>query len=383
MTDDWHDPFAEDEAARERERRRAEREARRQAHRRALADKVREERTEAPQDGRADGAPSATTMAPTRVAPTAQDGAPPPAVAPPRARPPARTAPPRRRDADLLRRRRIIGLALAIVALGVVAYGVVKVADRLGGDDAAPVEPASGKTSDITIPEGLDREQIAETVKEAGVRGDYVRASKNFKGFDPGKYGAENPASLEGFLFPATYELPRKAKVDDLVSRQLDAFQDRFRGIDMGYAESKNLTEYDVVIIASMIEREVQVPEERPLVAAVIYNRLAAEMELQIDATVRFATGNFDSPVTESELASDSPYNTYENAGLPPGPIGNPGEDSLKAAANPANEDYLYYVIKPGTCGEHVFTADEAEFQAAVDAYRQAQAEAGGSPTDC
>jgi hypothetical protein len=381
MTDDWHDPFA-DEAARERERRRAEREARRQEHRRALADKVREERTEPPQDRRAGGAPAAATAAPTRVAPTAEDGAA-PAAAPPRAAAPARTPPPRRRDAELLRRRRIIGLVLGIAALGIVAYGVVRVADRLGGDDAAPVEPASGKTGDITIPEGLDREQIAQTVKEAGVRGDYVRATKNFKGFDPGKYGAENPESLEGFLFPATYELPRKAKVDDLVSRQLDAFQDRFRGIDMGYAESKNLTEYDVVIIASMIEREVQVPEERPLVAAVIYNRLAADMELQIDATVRYATGNFDSPVTESELASDSPYNTYEHAGLPPGPIGNPGEDSLKAAAEPANEDYLFYVIKPGTCGEHVFTADEAEFQAAVDAYRQAQAEAGGSPTEC
>jgi cell division protein YceG involved in septum cleavage len=377
MTDDWHDPFAEDEAARERERRRAEREARRQAHRRALADKVREERTEAPQDGRADGAPPATTVAPTRVAPTSADGAPPAAGAPPR------TPLPRRRDAELLRRRRIIGLLLGIVALGIVAYGVVEVADRLGGDDAAPVETGSGKTVDITLPEGLDREQIANTVKEAGVRGDYVQATKSFKGFDPGKYGAENPESLEGFLFPATYELPRKPKVDDLVSRQLDAFQERMRGIDFGYAGSKNLTKYDVVIIASMIEREVQVPEERPLVAAVIYNRLAADMELQIDATVRYATGNFDSPVTESELQSDSPYNTYTNPGLPPGPIGNPGEDSLKAAAQPANEDYLYYVIKPGTCGEHVFTADEAEFQAAVDAYRQAQAEAGGSPTDC
>jgi UPF0755 protein len=97
---------------------------------------------------------------------------------------------------------------------------------------------------------------------------------------------------------------------------------------------------------------------------------------------VRFATGNYDSPVTESELNSDSPYNTYTNAGLPPGPIGNPGLDSLKAAAKPAREDYLYYVVKPGTCG-HVFTASEAEFNQAVEEYRQAQEEAGGSPTEC
>jgi UPF0755 protein len=87
--------------------------------------------------------------------------------------------------------------------------------------------------------------------------------------------------------------------------------------------------------------------------------------------------------VTESELNSDSPYNTYTNSGLPPGPIGNPGLDSLKAAAKPAKEDYLFYVVKPGSCGEHVFTASEAEFNRAVEEYRQAQEAAGGSPTEC
>jgi UPF0755 protein len=137
------------------------------------------------------------------------------------------------------------------------------------------------------------------------------------------------------------------------------------------------------VIIASMIEREVQVPEERPLVAAVIYNRLSQQMPLQIDATVRFATGNFESPLTESELATDSLYNTYETSGLPPGPIGNPGEDSLRAAAKPAKESYLFYVVKPGTCGEHFFTDNEAEFNQAVEEYRAAQRAAGGSPTEC
>jgi hypothetical protein len=369
MTDDWHDPFAEDEAARERERRRAEREARRQAHRRALADKVRDERA----DGASDGSP-----------PTVERAVPSTRVAPARtatARP--TPAPPARPGAQALRRRRIFGLLLGLAALGLITFAVVTVADRIGEEDSAPVETAAGKTFDVTIPEGFDRRQIADVAKEAGVKGDYLAASKSAKGFDPARYGAENPESLEGFLFPATYELRRNSKADALVSRQLDAFRDRFRGIDRSYAESKNLTDYEVVIIASMIEREVQVPEERPLVAAVIYNRLAADMDLEIDATVRFATGNFDSPVTESELQSDSPYNTYQHPGLPPGPIGNPGEDSLKAAAKPANEDYLYYVIKPGTCGEHVFTSSEAEFLTAVEEYRQAQAEAGGSPTDC
>jgi YceG-like family len=379
MTDDWGDPFAEDEAARERERRRAEREARRQERRRALADKVREERTVVTPER-----PAPPVQAPpTRETAAQSDGDAPPPAAPPRAPAAAggRGVPP----PEVLRRRRIFGLLLvlgALAGLAVLAYGVVEVADRLGGsDDSAPAE--APKLGSITIPEGLDREQIAATVKEAGIGGDYVKETQSFKGFDPGKYGAENPESLEGFLFPATYELPRKAKVDDLVSRQLDAFRDNISTIDFGYARDRNLTKYDVVIIASMIEREVQVPEERPLVAAVIYNRLSAGMNLQIDATVRFATGNYDSPVTESELNTDSPYNTYTNSGLPPGPIGNPGLDSLKAAAKPAKEDYLFYVIKPGTCGEHVFTASEAEFNRAVEDYRQAQEAAGGSPTEC
>jgi peptidoglycan lytic transglycosylase G len=380
MSDDWRDPFSEDEAARERERRRAEREARRQERRRALADKVRDESTVlAPER------PSSPAQAPsTAPAPVQTDGGAPPPAAPPR----RRTATGGRSGGpppDVLRRRRIVGLLLvvgALAGLAALAYGVVQVADRLGGsDDPAPA--AAPKLGTITIPEGLDRELIAQTVTEAGVRGDYVKETKNFKGFDPARYGAENPESLEGFLFPATYELPRKPKVDDLISRQLDAFRDNIRGVDMGYAESKNLTTYDVVIIASMIEREVQVPEERPLVAAVIYNRLAQGMPLQIDATVRFATGNFDQPVTESELRTDSPYNTYTNTSLPPGPIGNPGLDSLKAAAKPAKEDYLFYVVKPGTCGEHVFTASEAQFNHAVEEYRAAQEAAGGSPTEC
>jgi YceG-like family len=379
MAEEWHDPFSEDEAARERERRRAEREARRQQRRRELADKVREERAVlAPER------PAPNQAAPTRRSPAQADGATPPPAAPPSTRA-AAAGRPGVTPPDVLWRRRMFGLLLvagALAGLAALVYGVVKVADRLGGsDEPAPAAPA--KLGTITIPEGLDREQIAQSVKDAGIRGDYVKETQSFKGFDPGRYGAENPESLEGFLFPATYELPRKARVDDLISRQLDAFRERIRSIDMSYAESRNLTDYDVVIIASMIEREVQVPEERPLVAAVIYNRLSQQMPLQIDATVRFATGNFESPLTESELATDSPYNTYENSGLPPGPIGNPGEDSLRAAAKPAKENYLFYVVKPGTCGEHFFTDNEAEFNQAVKEYRAAQEAAGGSPTEC
>ncbi len=151
----------------------------------------------------------------------------------------------------------------------------------------------------------------------------------------------------------------------------------------MKAAEKKNLTEFDVVTIASMIEREVQVPEERAMVASVIYNRLADGMPLGIDATVRYALdNNFTDSLTTDDLEVDSCYNTYNNQGLPCGPISNPGLDSLKAAANPDDTKFLYYVVKPGTCpAEHTFTETYDEFAAASAEYDAAQAEAGGSPT--
>jgi uncharacterized YceG family protein len=138
-----------------------------------------------------------------------------------------------------------------------------------------------------------------------------------------------------------------------------------------------------VVTIASMVEREVSVARERPIVAAVIYNRLSRGEPLFIDATTRFALDNWTEPLTESDLAVDSPYNTRTNAGLPPGPIGSPGLASIEAAAKPADTDVWLYVVKPGTCGEHVFSSSLDEHNANVARYQEAQAAAGGSPTDC
>jgi UPF0755 protein len=270
-------------------------------------------------------------------------------------------------------------VAAAVLVL-VVAVAIQRGSDGGGASVAQPAAPAKK----VTIPEGYDRRQTAEVAAKAGVRGDYMKASEGFKGFHPARYGAQDPPSLEGFLFPATYELPRHPTADDLVVRQLDAFKQYISGVSMGYARSKNLTTYDVLTIASMIEREVQVPKERKLVAAVIYNRLHAGMPLQIDATVRYATGNFTEPLTQSELQVDSPYNTYANPGLPPGPIGNPGLASIEAAAHPARASFLYYVVKPGTCPpEHTFAATEAEFERAKAAYDQARAEAGGQSPTC
>jgi UPF0755 protein len=138
-----------------------------------------------------------------------------------------------------------------------------------------------------------------------------------------------------------------------------------------------------VLTIASMVEREVSVARERPIVSAVIYNRLNRGEPLFIDATTRFALDNWTEPLTESDLAVDSPYNTRTSAGLPPGPIGSPGLASIEAAAKPADTNAWLYVVEPGTCGEHTFSSSLDEHNANVARYQKAQEAAGGSPTDC
>ena len=242
-------------------------------------------------------------------------------------------------------------------------------------------------TFDITIPEGRAIRENAPNINEAeSIEGDYLKATQDRRAVARARKlglprGSDN---IEGFLFPATYELVRPSPAEDLVDKQLDAFADNLKEIDLGYARRKNLSRYDVLIIASMVEREAQLDRERPLVAAVIYNRLAAGMPLGIDATIRYVENNWTEPLKVSELERDTPYNTRLNRELPPTPIGNPGRKSLEAAANPAREDYLFYVVKPGTCGEHAFSTTDAEFARDSARYNEAREAAGGrSPTTC
>ena len=249
-------------------------------------------------------------------------------------------------------------------------------AHNMSYSDAIDKLTSSGGKINVTIPEGEDRTQIAATVGDLGLSGDYLVASKSSKGFDPNRYGAQNPKSLEGFLFPATYELDPGANVDQLVSEQLRAFRENIAGVNLSYAKSKNLTVYDVLTIASMIDKEVMVPSERALVAAVIYNRLHRGMPLGIDATTRFEFHNYTGEITQSQLQSPSPYNTRIHSGLPPTPIGNPGLAAIRAAARPAKVDYLYYVLKANGNGQHCFTASGDEFNQLVAAYNAGQAPA-------
>jgi UPF0755 protein len=234
----------------------------------------------------------------------------------------------------------------------------------------------------VAIPEGLSRSEIRPLTK--GLRGNYMRASRRSSRLNPTEYKAPRGASLEGFLFPATYELKKGRPVKALVNEQLAHFERNFDQVDLSYARRKNLTPYDVLIIASLIDREAMVAKERPLIASVIYNRLRDGIPLGIDATVRFITHNWKRPLRQSELANPSPYNTRVHAGLPPGPIGNPGLASIKAAARPAKTKYLFYVVKVDSCGEHKFAKTDAEFQAYVNEYNRAREARGGkSPTKC
>ena len=189
---------------------------------------------------------------------------------------------------------------------------------------------------------------------------------------EPG-FGAR-PLALEGFLFPATYQFVAKTTSAQLVADQLEAFRRNWAKVDLGYARSKNLTPYDVLIIASLVEKEAVAPEERSKIARVIYNRLHARMNLGIDATTRYGLHVPPTePLTQSELESDNPYNTRNPkiTGLTPTPIANPGLASIQAAAHPASGDWLYFVRKPDRV-HHFFTASFAAFQAykAAHGYR-------------
>jgi len=253
-----------------------------------------------------------------------------------------------------------------------------------GALDALAAGPPPPKVVNLVLPEGRSRREVSPTVRNAGIEGAYLSASKSSRALNPTRYGAPAGASLEGFLFPATYELKPGASARALVTKQLEAFKREFRKVDLRAARRSNLSPYEVLTIASMVERETALPRERALISGVIYNRLRQGEPLGIDATIRFATGNWEKPLKESELAIDSPYNTRKNAGLPPGPIGSPGLASIKAAARPRKSSFLFYVVKPCGEGEHAFSRTLDEFNRDVKKYNaERQRQGGNSPTKC
>jgi UPF0755 protein len=278
-----------------------------------------------------------------------------------------------------VRRRRLVA-ALLFGAVVAVAAGVSVAAVRHHAKaPPPPLPPRPPKPFRIVFPEGFTRIQMAARVKAVAAIAErerhrrvrlrspaYLAASR--QAVVP-CFGRGTRTNLEGFLFPATYDFLRVTPSRRLVADQIATFCRNWHTVNLAYARSKNLTPYDVLIIASMVEREAQAPRDRPLIAAVIYNRLHNRMQLGIDATLRYGLNIPPTrSITQSELASDNPYNTRKVFGLPPTPIANPGLASIRAAAHPAKVDYLYFARKPDHV-HHFFTASASAFDAYLAAH--------------
>jgi uncharacterized YceG family protein len=285
---------------------------------------------------------------------------------PPQPRWPERRRPPR----GVVLRRRLLALGLFAAAIVAAGFAIASV----GGDDKSkPATTATvAPTFKIIFPEGFTRREMAERISavdkiaedERGVRPRltaqaYLRATRRVR--PRAGFGRVRPA--EGFLFPATFEFAKDTTSAQLAAEQLDAFRKNWAKVDLRYTRSKNLTPYDVLIIASMVEKEAAAPEERGKIARVIYNRLHHGMVLGIDATIRYGLGvPATQSLRESQLNMIHPYNTRRVAGLTPTPIANPGLASIQAAAHPEPGDWLFFVRKPDKL-HHFFTASEREFE--------------------
>jgi UPF0755 protein len=245
--------------------------------------------------------------------------------------------------------------------------------------------PPRAKVTNLTIVEGRRRDEIAALLRAQGVKGNYLAATRSSPLINPRAYGAPRRIpSLEGFLFPSTYQLREPISATALATDQLKTFRQRFAKVNFSSARRKHLTPYDVLTIASMIQGEAQSAHDMRLVASVIYNRLAKGMLLQIDATTRYAVGNFTHPLTVSQLRSRSRYNTRVHKGLPPTPIDNPGMAAIQAAAHPARSNYLYFVVEPCGNGKERFASNYAQFLRYAQQYQSARNARGGrSPAHC
>jgi uncharacterized YceG family protein len=245
--------------------------------------------------------------------------------------------------------------------------------------------PPAAKVTNVTIIPGDTRRQLDPLLRSQGVKGSYLAATRGSPLLPLAVYGAPRTTpSLEGFLFPDTYQVRVPISLEALVADQLAAFKRAFARVNLSYARRRRLTPYQVLIIASIVEKEAATAHDRRLVASVIYNRLKDHIPLGMDSTTRYEFNDYTKPLTQSQLAAPSPYNTRRHDGLPPTPISNPGLAAIQAAANPAHTNYLYFVVKPCGNGSSVFSSSYGRFLADSARYRRARARRGGhSPTKC
>lgn len=215
-------------------------------------------------------------------------------------------------------------------------YNVKQIADKLAG-------------------EGLvDKERFLQLVKEGNFDYDFIKQIPNDKNIE---------YKLEGYLFPETYEIRRGATEEEVIEKMLSQFEKEWKPEWSKVAQDKGYTVHEMVTLASIVEREVVVDEERPIVAGVFYNRLDDSWSLQSCATVQFILGKQKDTLTFDDLEIVNPYNTYVNQGLPPGPIGSPGRNSIQATIYPAEHDFYFFVTKKDNSGEHFFSKTFSEHQ--------------------
>jgi UPF0755 protein len=234
---------------------------------------------------------------------------------------------------------------------------LLEIIDKLSRGDAVAVW--------FTVPEGYTVAQVSDTLAQLGMvdRHRFLRMAES----DAPRFAADlniPRRSLEGYLFPDSYKFKKGVSEKTILLGMLHNFHDKVVENLADDVHASSLPLDKVVIAASLIEREARVPEDRPMIAAVIYNRLKRHMPLQIDASVLYALGHHKQKVMLADLKVDSPYNTYQHPGLPPGPICSPGLDSIKAALRPARVEYLYYVARAD--GHHIFSTTLAEHNAAI-----------------
>lgn len=246
--------------------------------------------------------------------------------------------------------RRLVAVAVLLALLGGVVLVLKKADNRIFGrtTSSSTTSTTAAPTKTLVVPEGFSMRDIdARAARFGATKGAFLAAAA--KAAAPANVAGpgQKPASTEGFLFPASYPVTIPVNVTTLVQHQLEAFGDAFANVDLTYAKSKNLTGYDVVKIASMIEREAGYPGDMTKISAVIYNRLKRRMPLGIDATLQYANGSW-APLTAADLKRPGPYNSRLETGLPPTPICNPGLAALRAAARPSKSGYLYYYAIPG-----------------------------------
>jgi len=274
-------------------------------------------------------------------------------------------------EADLVKNALLFRLALRLDA----SSAPIKHGTHMLPEGASPMEllallrenPAPQIDPDaikITIPEGLTIAQMAQIFESPEA---FLEAIEIF---DPsGLLNFEVP-NLEGFLMPNTYYFAERPSPDEVITRMLEQFQSEYAKLLEEFPAMAQQEPLRLVTIASLVEEEARVDDERPAIAAVIYNRLAREQALQMDSTLQYALDKYGQRLLNSDKDVDSPYNTYKHSGLPPGPISNPGVASIRAAMAPADVDYLYFVSNADG-NTHTFSSNMRDHEKAVAKYRR------------